>query len=117
MADRADWLEGYFERAGHIPPEVNLGSAHVSATANLVDFTLRFEVLDGMTRSRQDPEGDEERRQGRAPTSLTTLLRRDQRHRLSALSRSVGYAIALLTAPDAGSSVAMFVRHIAIEKF
>lgn len=44
----ADWLERYFEKAGHVPPEVNLGSAHVSATAKLLDFTLRFAVLDGL---------------------------------------------------------------------
>ena len=44
----ADWLERYWEKAGHVPPEVNLGSAHVSALAKLLDFALRFAVLDGL---------------------------------------------------------------------
>lgn len=44
----ADWLERYWARTGHVPPEVNLGSAHVSALARLLDFALRFAVLDGL---------------------------------------------------------------------
>lgn len=43
----ADWLERYWEKAGHVPPEVNLGAAHVSALGKLLDFALRFAVLDG----------------------------------------------------------------------
>jgi hypothetical protein len=42
----ANWLERYWETAGHVPSEVNLGSAHVSALGNLLDFALRLSVLD-----------------------------------------------------------------------
>jgi hypothetical protein len=41
-----DWLERYWEVSGHVPTEVNLGSAHVSALGNLLDFALRLSVLD-----------------------------------------------------------------------
>jgi hypothetical protein len=44
----ADWLERYWEKCGHVPPEVNLGGAHVSALGKLLDFALRFAVLDGL---------------------------------------------------------------------
>jgi hypothetical protein len=44
----ANWLERYWKKASHVPPEVNLGSAHVSALAKLLEFTLRFAVLDGL---------------------------------------------------------------------
>ena len=44
----ADWLERYWDVSGHVPYEVNLGSAHVSALGNLLDFALRFAVLDGV---------------------------------------------------------------------
>jgi len=44
-----DWLERYWEVSGHVPYEVNLGSAHVSAFGNLLDFALRFTVLDGVS--------------------------------------------------------------------
>jgi hypothetical protein len=42
-----DWLERYWESAGHVPPEVNLGSGHVAALGNLLDLALRYHVLDG----------------------------------------------------------------------
>ncbi len=41
-----NWLERYWELSGHVPAEVNLGSAHVSALGNLLDFALRLSVLD-----------------------------------------------------------------------
>src|SRR5262245_41583411 len=40
-----DWLGRYWDVSGHVPSEVNLGSAHVSALGNLLDFALRFSVL------------------------------------------------------------------------
>src|SRR5258706_2344407 len=43
-----DWLERYWEISGHVPAEVNLGSAHAAALGNLLDFALRFAVLDGL---------------------------------------------------------------------
>ena len=43
-----DWLERYWEAAGHVPAEVNLGSGHVAAFGNLLDLALRFHVLDGV---------------------------------------------------------------------
>lgn len=42
-----DWLERYWESAGHVPGEVNLGSGHVAAFGNLLDLALRYHVLDG----------------------------------------------------------------------
>lgn len=42
-----DWLERYWESAGHVPAEVNLGSGHVAAFGNLLDLALRYHVLDG----------------------------------------------------------------------
>ena len=42
-----DWLERYFDHTGHVPGEVNLGSAHVAATGNLLDLALRYYVLAG----------------------------------------------------------------------
>jgi hypothetical protein len=41
-----DWLGRYFDACGHVPAEVNLGSAHRSALGNLLDFALRLAVLD-----------------------------------------------------------------------
>lgn len=35
-----DWLERYWESAGHVPAEVNLGSGHVAAFGNLLDLAL-----------------------------------------------------------------------------
>lgn len=43
-----DWLERYWEAAGHVPSEVNLGSGHVAATGNLLDVALRYHVLAGV---------------------------------------------------------------------
>jgi hypothetical protein len=40
-----DWLERYWEAAGHVPSEVNLGSGHVAATGNLLDVALRYHIL------------------------------------------------------------------------
>lgn len=40
------WLERYWETAGHVPEEVNLGSPHVAASGNLLDLALRYHVLD-----------------------------------------------------------------------
>jgi hypothetical protein len=42
-----DWLERYWESAGHVPAEVNLGSGHVAATGNLLDLALRYHALAG----------------------------------------------------------------------
>jgi hypothetical protein len=42
-----DWLQCYFDNAGHVPAEVNLGYAHVAATGNLLDLALRYHVLAG----------------------------------------------------------------------
>jgi hypothetical protein len=44
----ADWLGRYWEVSGHVPSEVNLGSAHLSALGNLLDFALRLNVLDAV---------------------------------------------------------------------
>jgi len=41
-----DWLERYWESAGHVPAEVNLGFGHVAAFGNLLDLALRYHVLD-----------------------------------------------------------------------
>jgi hypothetical protein len=43
----SNWLERYWESAGHVPEEVNLGSGHVAAFGNLLDLALRYQVLDG----------------------------------------------------------------------
>jgi hypothetical protein len=42
------WLERYFNKAGHVPEEVNLGSGHVVATGHLLDLALRYHVLKGV---------------------------------------------------------------------
>jgi hypothetical protein len=42
-----DWLEQYWDRTGHVPEEVNLGGAHAGALGGLLDFDLRFYLLDG----------------------------------------------------------------------
>lgn len=42
-----DWLERYWETAGHVPAEVNLGSGHVAAFGNLLELALGYHVLDG----------------------------------------------------------------------
>jgi hypothetical protein len=44
-----DWLERYWEAAGHVPSEVNLGSGHVAATGNLLDVALRYHVVAGVS--------------------------------------------------------------------
>jgi hypothetical protein len=43
-----DWLERYFDKAGQVPAEVNLGAGHVGATGNLLDLALRYHVLTGV---------------------------------------------------------------------
>lgn len=48
-----DWLERYWESAGHVPAEVNLGSGHVAAFGNLLDLALRYHVLDDAPGIRQ----------------------------------------------------------------
>jgi hypothetical protein len=42
-----DWLERYWEAAGHVPAEVNLGGAHVGALASLLELALRLYLLTG----------------------------------------------------------------------
>jgi len=84
----ADWLERYWEKAGHVPPEVNLGSAHVSALAKLLDFTLRFAVLDGLPGA------------GKVQKEMKNDVRDERRHHcalqleVGALALRAGYAAA-----------------------
>jgi hypothetical protein len=42
-----DWLERYFDKAGHVPEDVNLGAGHVAATGHLLDMALRYYIHDG----------------------------------------------------------------------
>ena len=42
-----DWLERYWQSAGHVPADVKLGSGHVAAFGNLLDLALRYHVLEG----------------------------------------------------------------------
>jgi hypothetical protein len=42
-----DWPERYWEAAGHVPDEVNLGGAHVAALGSLLELALRFHLLSG----------------------------------------------------------------------
>lgn len=83
-----DWIERYYEKAGHVPPEVNLGSAHVSATAKLLDFTLRFGVLDGLPGA------------GKVQKEMKNDVRDERRHHcalqleVGALAARAGYAAA-----------------------
>lgn len=42
-----DWPERYWEAAGHVPAEVNLGGAHVAALGNLLELALRLHLLTG----------------------------------------------------------------------
>jgi hypothetical protein len=41
------WPERYWEAAGHVPEEVNLGGVHVAALGSLLDLALRFFLLAG----------------------------------------------------------------------
>lgn len=85
----SDWLERYWESAGHVPAEVNLGSGHVGAFGNLLDLALRYDVLDGVPGI------------GRVQREMRKDLR-DERRRHSALQLEVaalgtraGFAAAL----------------------
>lgn len=42
-----DWLERYWQAAGHVPAEVNLGGAHVGALGSLLELALRLQILTG----------------------------------------------------------------------
>lgn len=42
-----DWPERYWEAAGHVPEEVNLGGTHVAALGSLLELTLRLHLLTG----------------------------------------------------------------------
>ncbi|TVZ06305.1 hypothetical protein EAS64_02415 [Trebonia kvetii] len=42
-----DWPERYWEAAGHVPEEVNLGGSHVAALGSLLDLALRLRLLAG----------------------------------------------------------------------
>ncbi|MCW2932151.1 MAG: hypothetical protein JWM19_3113 [Actinomycetia bacterium] len=42
-----DWLQRYWETAGHVPEEVNLGGAHTGALGNLLELALRLYLLTG----------------------------------------------------------------------
>jgi hypothetical protein len=84
----ADWLERYWEKSGRVPPEVNLGSAHVSAIAKLLEFTLRFAVLDGVPGA------------GKIQKEMKQDVRDERRHHcalqleVGALAARAGYAAA-----------------------
>jgi hypothetical protein len=67
----ADWLERYWDRTGHVPEEVNLGGAHVGALGSLLDFALRFYLLDGAPGAGR-ATGDEARSAGRPASALGT---------------------------------------------
>lgn len=84
-----DWLERYWESAGHVPAEVNLGSGHVAAFGNLLDLALRYHVLNAAPGI------------GRVQREMRKNLR-DERRRHSALQLEVaalgvraGFAAAL----------------------
>ncbi len=88
-----DWLERYWESAGHVPAEVNLGSGHVAAFGNLLDLALRYRMLDGVPGI------------GRVQREMRKDLR-DERRRHSALQLEVaalgakaGFAAALEARP------------------
>jgi hypothetical protein len=40
-----DWPGRYWDAAGHVPEEVNLGAVHVAALGSLLDLALRFHLL------------------------------------------------------------------------
>jgi hypothetical protein len=42
-----DRLQQYWQAAGHVPEEVNLGGAHVAALAGLLELALRLQLLVG----------------------------------------------------------------------
>jgi len=42
-----DWPERYWDAAGHVPGEVNLGGAHTGALGNLLELALRLHLLTG----------------------------------------------------------------------
>jgi hypothetical protein len=84
----ADWLERYWRASGHVPSEVNLGSAHVSALGNLLDFALRLNVLDTVPGV------------GKVQREMRNDLRDDRRRHcalqleVGALAARAGYAVA-----------------------
>ena len=52
----AGWLGRYFEKAGHVPEDVNLGAGHVAATRHLLDMALRCHAdADSPSGCRSDP--------------------------------------------------------------
>ena len=56
-----DWLVRYWKSHGHVPEEVNLGSAHVVAFGSLLDLALRYHVVDsapGMGRVQREMRKD-----------------------------------------------------------
>jgi len=88
----SDWLERYYDKAGHVPAEVNLGPAHVVAAGNLLDLALRYHVLAGAPGS------------GKVRNEMRSDLR-DERRWHSALQLEVG-----ALAAREGFSVALEAR-------
>lgn len=95
-----DWLERYWEVSGHVPSEVNLGSAHVSALGNLLDFALRLNVLDAVPGV------------GKVQREMRKDLKDDRRRHcalqleVGALAARAGFAVAFenRASPDAAPS-------------
>jgi hypothetical protein len=95
-----DWLERYWDFSGHVPSEVNLGSAHVSALGNLLDFALRLTVLDAVPGV------------GKVQREMRKDLRDDRRRHcalqleVGALAARAGYEVAFedRPSPDAAPS-------------
>jgi hypothetical protein len=95
-----DWPERYWKVSGHVPNEVNLGSAHVSALGNLLDFALRLSVLDSASGV------------GKVQREMKTDLRDDRRRHcalqleVGALAARAGYAVAFedRSRPDSAPS-------------
>jgi hypothetical protein len=93
-----DWLGRYWESAGHVPAEVNLGSGHVAAFGNLLDLALRFYVLDnvpGIGRVQREMRADlrDERR-------MHSALQLE----VAALGLQTGFVASLETQPDGRGS-------------
>lgn len=101
-----EWLGNYWDVSGHVPSEVNLGSAHVSALGNLLDFALRLNVLDAVPGV------------GKVQREMRNDLRDDRRRHcalqleVGALATRAGYAVAFEDRPhpDAAPSDVALTR-------
>jgi len=84
----SDWLERYWAASGHVPGEVNLGSAHVAAFGTLLELALRLDLLDGVPGA------------GKVQREMKVDLRDDRRRHcrlqleVAALGARAGYTVA-----------------------